>query len=443
MTAKSPSRTPSTSPRGTTPAIVTASRVATVTAPWRRAPAAAVMCTTSSSNRRSRVVHGERREPLDAGAGWGSRRPAGPRRGPAPAAASATARLSASLGSTITSRARARRRPSSSSPSRPGDRVRRAPRSRRQPRTARRARHRPPPTTTPRPVGREVAADPARAGVVERWVTRMRCGRPAAIPASIAAPTSSTCTCTFHVGSPPTTTSESPSGRERLAQRRDLVRGGVEQEHHLVRRPAAVLRGTVGGARRRVRLGRLAVAAGVGRACGAEPVTTSSRASRRTQSPRPPASTTPAGASTSSWSGVRSSASRAASAAAVTQRAAGRGGPSSASAAAAAAAQHLSMVPSTGSADGRVGRVGRLRRARRRATPRRARARRRAQPVAEPAQHLAQDHPGVAPRAHQRAARDGREDLGAVRVRRRSATASAAASTVRWRLVPVSPSGTG
>ena len=42
-------------------------------------------------------------------------------------------------------------------------------------------------------------------------MTRIRCGRPASIPASSAAPTSSTCTCTFQVGSPPTTTSESPS----------------------------------------------------------------------------------------------------------------------------------------------------------------------------------------------------------------------------------------
>ena len=44
-----------------------------------------------------------------------------------------------------------------------------------------------------------------------KWVIRIRSGRPAAMPASTAAPGSSTCTWTFHRSGPPTTSSESPS----------------------------------------------------------------------------------------------------------------------------------------------------------------------------------------------------------------------------------------
>ncbi len=52
----------------------------------------------------------------------------------------------------------------------------------------------------------------ARSICSAKWVTWIRRGAPARMPASTAAPTSSTCTWTFQRPSPPTTTRESPSG---------------------------------------------------------------------------------------------------------------------------------------------------------------------------------------------------------------------------------------
>ena len=60
---------------------------------------------------------------------------------------------------------------------------------------------------------------------VAKWVIRMRSGRPAATPASTAAPGSSTCTCTFHRSGPPTTSSESPSPSSVRGQGLDRLRG--------------------------------------------------------------------------------------------------------------------------------------------------------------------------------------------------------------------------
>ena len=71
-----------------------------------------------------------------------------------------------------------------------------------------------------------------------KWVTRIRCGRPALMPASIAAPTSSTWTWTFQSPSPPTTTSESPSPPSVVRSGAHGLVRGVEQVHHLVRRSA-------------------------------------------------------------------------------------------------------------------------------------------------------------------------------------------------------------
>ena len=87
-------------------------------------------------------------------------------------------------------------------------------------------------------VGARARLPRARSSCSAKWVTSIRRGAPARMPASTAAPTSSTCTWTFHSPSPPTTTSESPSGPSSCAQRRDGVVVGVEQVHHLVRRPA-------------------------------------------------------------------------------------------------------------------------------------------------------------------------------------------------------------
>ena len=64
-------------------------------------------------------------------------------------------------------------------------------------------------TTATGVTGSDAGADPA----VDRWVTRIRCGRPASTPASRAAPTSSTWTCTFQRSGPPTTSSESRARR--------------------------------------------------------------------------------------------------------------------------------------------------------------------------------------------------------------------------------------
>ena len=124
----------------------------------------------------------------------------------------------------------ARRSPRGASRSRAGGRGRPRSRSRRRRRRAGPGRGRRRPR---RSGGRCAPAVRLRRGAATcsaKWVTRTRCGRPAAMPASIAAPTSSTWTWTFHSPSPPTTTSESPSGARASrapGRRRRRRRGGT------------------------------------------------------------------------------------------------------------------------------------------------------------------------------------------------------------------------
>ena len=122
-----------------------------------------------------------------------------------------------------------------------------------------------------------------------KWVTRTRCGRPASMPASIAAPTSSTWTWTFHSPSPPTTTRESPSPARVLRSCAIGLVGRVEEVHHLVRRPVVH---QVGAGLGHDRVAGSVVPASTGG--GRLPVSAVSAASRITTTPRPPASTTPA-----------------------------------------------------------------------------------------------------------------------------------------------------
>ena len=134
------------------------------------------------------------------------------------------------------------------------------------------------------------------------------------MPASTAAPTSSAWTCTFQSPSPPTTTSESPSGAVPGAARDGVVLG-LEEVHHLVGRTVL---GEVTG--RELRPGSPGCRRGACPVVARLPVIADSAASRTTHSPRPPASTTPASRSIGSCSGVRARASRARSAAARTTR---------------------------------------------------------------------------------------------------------------------------
>ena len=154
-----------------------------------------------------------------------------------------------------------------------------------------------------------------------KWVTMIRCGRPASMPASMAAPTSSTCTCTFHRSPAPTTRSESPSPSSRSVRTSTASSVAVgEQVHHLVCRsarfevvPRAARRGTgwVQPARRRNGSSPANDSAlGRRRSRPARGTRAAARSRRRRRRPRPPAR---AGGS---WSGSRPAPSRAASSAA-------------------------------------------------------------------------------------------------------------------------------
>ena len=154
---------------------------------------------------------------------------------------------------------------------------------------------------------------------------------------------------------------------------------------------------------------------------GRRPVSTVSAASRITMTPRPPASTTPASRSTCSCSGVRASASRAAAAAAVNtsrERAVGE---------ARRLRGRLGRGPAHrehGALDRRADRgVAGLGRPAQRVDHHRARCAPRARPAAIrraiAPQHLAEDHPGVAAGAEQRAAGERREGRRRGRPRRR------------------------
>src|SRR5829696_4623167 len=199
------------------------------------------------------------------------------------------------------------------------------------------------------PVGAE--RHDADAGTGASGVTEMRCGRPASMPASMAAPTSATWMWTFHsrpLGvSTPTMTRLSPSAASR-SWRRATAASSVSASRYWTSLP-----GPAGGWcgrcspvswwpwSRRARAGR----------AGSTPVTVVTRASRTRQRPAPPASTTPASRRTASCAGVSSRAARAPSAAARTTSASSVR-PASTAATAASAPERATVrnVPSSGSA---------------------------------------------------------------------------------------------
>ncbi len=151
-----------------------------------------------------------------------------------------------------------------------------------------------------------------------------------------------------------------------------------------------------------LRSGGRPVVAGSGTvSVGARPVTSPASASSTTKSPRPPASTTPARASSGSWAVVwrtaRSAASAAAGAAAVSSLPA---------AAAAASSSTVRIVP------GRGRDSAERRRDRRRRASARAEIPLLGDDVGHPAQHLRQQHPGVAAGADQRTLGQRRGEIG-------------------------------
>ena len=293
--------------------------------------------------------------------------------------------------------------------------------------------------------GRRTSASRAPSTCSAKCVTRIRCGRPAAIPASTAAPTSSTWTWTFQSPSPPTTTSESPRPARACLEvgyvGRRRRRAGTSP-----RTPAPRASGP-GAPRRTSGSGCGARRSGAVTGVGRRPVSTVSAASRITLRPRPPASTTPASRSTASCSGVRASASRAAAAASVkTSRARAPGSRRAGLGRLGGGPDHGEDGALDGRPDGGVRAVGGL-----------AQRPRHDAGVAllgggagdgggQRAEHLAEDHAAVAAGAEQgaptQAGQTGQEVAAVPRGRPRG-SASRAAATVRYMLVPVSPSGTG
>ena len=165
------------------------------------------------------------------------------------------------------------------------------------------------------------------------------------MPASTAAPTSSTWMCTFHSPSPPTTTSESPSGA-RASRSGGMASSSASRRYITSYAGPFSVRSPVGS----LAIGIAEVPTFGVVVVGCFPVIADSAASRTTHSPRPPASTTPASLSRGSCSGVRASASRAASAAACTTAPSRSSGASAALVAAVDAAFATErIVPSTGS----------------------------------------------------------------------------------------------
>ena len=263
------------------------------------------------------------------------------------------------------------------------------------------ARRRWPTTTTRR--GRPDRPRPDRrgAGWSAKRVTEIRYGRPAATPASIAAPTSLTCTCTFQVAAP--SLAPVADDDQRVAQR-----GQRRPQPRRPPRPAASSRYCTSYAYSAEPVSRATVSSRAGRArpsarAGPVPPRSPPRPARRAArtSPRPPASTTPARASAGSCSGVRASASAAPAAAART---------TVAQVVAVRAARPRAAAAATTREHGALDRLG-DRRVRRRWPPQRsaaASARPRTagtagERVGDAAQDLREDHPGVAPRAEQRA----------------------------------------
>ena len=296
------------------------------------------------------------------------------------------------------------------------------------------------------PAAHAGAAPPAAAGVgtcSAKWVTRIRRGRPASMPASIAAPTSSTCTCTFH--SPVAADHD-----ERVAEPGELGRAGPATAASSASSRYITSYAGPPSVRSPVRMPRdraaAACRAGACGAAGAPPVIADSTARRgsrtapaRRRRPRPPRRAAPAGRGCGPAPRRPPRPRRARPA---------RGAPtrrSAASAAASAAARAtLRMVPSTG-------------------RPTAAQAASAAWPMPS-AKTAAERSPGPAcpirrssaptswlritpelPRAPSSAPRASAGASGAAgrapAARRPVAQRARAASTVRYMLVPVSPSG--
>ena len=230
----------------------------------------------------------------------------------------------------------------------------------------------------------------------------------------------------------------------RVAERRDLGIGRVEEVHDLVARAQRIGRHRGPAVRRpRRRPGsrwrRRAARAAAGRR--------RRTATRRTSSasPRPPASTTPARASTGSSSGVRSTDACASAGDRVEQLDEARPGGARLGRARRRRATTVRIVPSTGcitaataaSADARRPRASS-------AAPDLVGA---AERVGEAAQDLRQDHARVAARAHERAVRDGLAhrhpcsvavaDLGAHRLERERHVGAGVAVGDRVHVEPV------
>ena len=205
-----PRASPRTSPGWQTPAVVSASRVAMrdLAVPGGAGGGGHRDHVVVEAPRR--VVHGQRGEHLHGRPGRDDRDPH---------ARLARACVGGGLGDGDARpgrrAARRPRRPCERSIARSTSRVagsapgrRCAPRARR---TSRRAPASPARRRRRRRPARRASGLRARRPGRAKCVTAIRCGRPATIPASMAAPTSSTWTCTFHSPSPPTTSSESPS----------------------------------------------------------------------------------------------------------------------------------------------------------------------------------------------------------------------------------------
>ena len=182
-----------------------------------------------------------------------------------------------------------------------------------------------------------------------RSVTRMRCGRPASTPASMAAPTSSVWMWQFHRPSPPTTTMESPMPAH-TSLNASMDSSGAESRYMTsYRRSPTVCVPSPDPEPSdppvQPPLSDERSGASTPEGCGSgRPSSTRRNASSRRRNPAPPASTTPAWASTGSISGVRARVSAASPRALSTTPTR----PEPLAAPAAAAEATVRMVPSTG-----------------------------------------------------------------------------------------------
>ena len=234
-TAKSPSTTPRTSPGWQRPAWSIASRAAIVTAPCRRRAGRGGHRDDVVVERRARVVHGERGEALDLRAGRDHAT-----RSPRPATAGGRGARDARSSGVVGQhdhggRACSRTAASISPVDGPAPAAASGRRRPRPPRTAAPgpARRR----TRRQPDARARAAADARASCSAKCVIRTRCGRPAPMPASTAAPG----VVDVHVDVPQAVAADHD---ERVAERRELrarsagdrASSALEQVHDLVAR---------------------------------------------------------------------------------------------------------------------------------------------------------------------------------------------------------------